>query len=122
MRESEFYPELLALGKRTGVEASAGDETKDAIHDHNEIRDAIAEVDTHRAGSEAWWHAMAQVNKVNGDHMAEEEREGLSDFRRYAPLALRHSIASAFCVFEATHAGGIAGDDVNPESYLRQHQ
>ncbi|MEZ2390223.1 hemerythrin domain-containing protein [bacterium RCC_150] len=117
-----FYPELLDLGKKAGKEALAGDETEDAIHDHNEIRDAIADVGKHAPGSGPWWQAVAQVNKVNGDHMAEEEREGLSDFRRSATLELRHSIALAFCVFEAAHASGIDGGDVDPKSYLRRHQ
>ncbi|HET8877810.1 MAG TPA: hemerythrin domain-containing protein, partial [Arthrobacter sp.] len=39
--EELFYPELLALGKGEGGKDSAEDETTDAIHDHNEIRDAI---------------------------------------------------------------------------------
>ena len=62
--------------------ASAEPETLDAIHDHNEIRDAIAAVARPPAGSPGWHDAIAAVNQANGDHMAEEEREGLTDFRR----------------------------------------
>jgi hypothetical protein len=117
-----FYPELLALGAGAGGKDSPVDETTDAIHDHNEIRDAIAGVELHPAGSSQWWRAVAKVNKVNGDHMAEEEREGLTDFRRHASLNLRHGLALAFCSFEAAHAGGIVGHDVDPGTYVREHQ
>ncbi|GAB3568604.1 hemerythrin domain-containing protein [Arthrobacter alkaliphilus] len=117
-----FYPELLTLGKGGDDAASPEEETSDAIHDHNEIRDAIAAVSKHATGSDAWWDTVGQVNEVNGDHMAEEEREGLSDFRRHASLELRHSIALAFSVFEAAHANGITGQDVDPDTYVQQHQ
>jgi hypothetical protein len=117
-----FYPELLSLGKGAGGKDSPEDETSDAIHDHNEIRDAITAVSAYETGSAEWWLAVAQVNEVNGDHMAEEEREGLSDFRRHASLDLRHAIGLAFCAFEAGRAGGIARHDLDPESYIRRHQ
>jgi iron-sulfur cluster repair protein YtfE (RIC family) len=41
--EDVFYPALLRLGKGAGGDTPAA-ETKDAIKDHNEIRDAIAGV------------------------------------------------------------------------------
>ncbi len=120
--EELFYPELLALGAGAGGKDSPEDETTDAIHDHNEIRDAIAGVQLHPAGSPEWWRAVAKVNEVNGDHMAEEEREGLTDFRRHASLDLRHSLALAFCSFEAAHAGGFTGHDVDPDTYVRENK
>ena len=49
------------------------------------------------------YDAVAAVNVANGDHMAEEEREGLTDFRREASLQLRHDLAVAFTGFEARH-------------------
>jgi hypothetical protein len=120
--EELFYPQLLALGTGAGGKESPEDETTDAIHDHNEIRDALAEVGQHAAGSPEWWTAVAKVNEVNGDHMGEEEREGLTDFRRHASLDLRHTLAVAFCAFEAAHAGGIDGQDVDPNRYVMQHE
>ena len=85
--EAIFYPALLQVGiaarRRTGVE----EETLDAIGDHNEIRDAVAEVARHPVGSDGWYAAVAGANLANGDHMAEEEREGLTDFRRLAGAA-----------------------------------
>ncbi len=42
--EALFYPQLLKIGTGGGGETSAASETKDVIKDHNEIRDAVAEV------------------------------------------------------------------------------
>lgn len=120
--EELFYPELLALGKGEGGKDSAEDETTDAIHDHNEIRDALADVGKHTAGSDGWWSAVAKVNEVNSEHMGEEEREGLTDFRLHADLDLRHKLAVSFYAFEAAHAGGIESRDVDPEEYVEQNE
>jgi hypothetical protein len=117
--EQLFYPELLRVGKGAmGVDPEA--ETKDAIGDHNEIRDAVAEVAHHNVGSDGWYDAVAKVNEANGDHMAEEEREGLTDFRRHAELTLRHDLAVAFISFEATHFAGVEPVDKDPASYVRE--
>ena len=117
--ERYFYPRLLELGTGGGGQPSAGAETKDAIKDHNEIRDAVREVGQHRPGTDAWWGAVAKVRQVNGDHMAEEEREDLPDFRSHADLATRHSIAVQFVVFEAKHALGIEAIDKDPTRYVQ---
>jgi Hemerythrin HHE cation binding domain len=118
--EEIFYPELLRLGVATGAVGSAEAETIDAIHDHNDIRDAIALVGEHVVGSNEWFDAVAGVNLANGDHMAEEEREGLTDFRRHAGLELRHELAVAFASFEARHFAGVPPVDKDPESYVRE--
>jgi hypothetical protein len=118
--EEIFYPELLRVGLSVGGAAGAEAETLDAIHDHNDIRDAIAAVAGHQAGTSEWLAAVAAVNVANGDHMAEEEREGLTDFRRRAGLQLRHRLAVAFVAFEARHFAGVAPVDKDPEAYVRE--
>jgi len=118
--EAIFYPALLRVGVRAGRAAGAEDETLDAIHDHNDIRDAIAAVAGHQAGTSEWLAAVAAVNVANGDHMAEEEREGLTDFRRRAGLQLRHRLAVAFAAFEARHVAGVPPVDKDPEEYIRE--
>src|SRR6476659_2065532 len=75
--ELYFYPELLKLGRGADGE-SPDEETRDAIKDHNEIRDAAEKVDKEELGSKGWFAAVAAANKANGDHMAEEERQGLT--------------------------------------------
>lgn len=118
--EEIFYPELLRVGVATGAIGSAEAETIDAIHDHNDIRDAIALVGEHVVGSSEWFDAVAGANLANGDHIAEEEREGLTDFRRHAGLQLRHELAVAFAGFEARHIAGVPPVDKDPEAYVRE--
>jgi len=119
--ESVFYPHLLKLGTGAGGEDSAASEVKDVIKDHNEIRDATADVDRHDVGSDAWWQAVVNARTANSDHMAEEEREDLADFRHHANHDLRHEIAVAFLTFESQHAAGIAARDRDPRDYVQQH-
>jgi hypothetical protein len=120
--EQFFYPELLQLGKGAGDKDTPEAETEDAIEDHNEIRDAVATVADHRVGSNPWFDAVATANKANGDHMAEEEREGLTDFRRNADLALRNTLAVAFAPFEAKHVTGVKAVDKDPQDYIDEHE
>jgi hypothetical protein len=120
--EKFFYPALLKLGKGAGGKPDAAAETDDAIGDHNDIRDAVADVARHSVGSSAWYKAVAKANKANSDHMGEEEREALTDFRRHADLALREELAVAFVTFEARHFGGVKAVNEDPERYIADHQ
>jgi len=119
--EALFYPALLHLGKGTGGKHTPEEETEDAIHDHNDIRDAVAAVGTRQVGSDEWYEAVAAANVANGDHMAEEEREGLTDFRRHASLETRHRLGVAFAAFETTHASTASTLDRDPEEYVDEH-
>lgn len=118
--EELFYPHLLKVGKGAGGE-TLEDEVRDVIKDHNEIRDAIRQAGQFPIGSDDWWQAVRDTNKANSDHMAEEERDDLADFRLHAPLQLRHDIAVAFARYEAEHAGGISAVDRDPKTYLDEH-
>lgn len=118
--EALFYPALLEVGIAARRKAGVEDETRDAIGDHNDIRDAVAEVARHPVGSDAWFEAVAGANEANGDHMAEEEREGLTDFRRLTGLTHRHELAVAFAAYEARHVLGVQPVDKDPEGYVRQ--
>jgi hypothetical protein len=120
--EEIFYPELVKLAFAPQPLASAEPETIDAIYDHNEIRDAIAAVRPHRVGSPEWRDAIAAVNVANGDHMAEEEREGLTDFRHRVSLLQRHELAVRFVTFEAQNFDGVQPVDKDPQEYLRQQE
>lgn len=120
--EQLFYPELLRLGEGAGGKETPEDETEDAIRDHNEIRDAVQAVGNHEVGSNSWYDAVAEANKANSDHMAEEEREGLTDFRRHADLDQRHKLAVAFASFEAAHVTGVPAVDKDPKQYIAEHK
>ena len=118
--EDVFYPALLRAGLQSGHAKGAERETLDAIKDHNDIRDAIAEVAHHELGNPGWHRAVAAVNVANGDHMAEEEREGLTDFRRVASLELRHELGVQFIGLEARHYRGVSPVDRDPATYVAE--
>jgi hypothetical protein len=118
--EKVFYPALLKAGLRSGHAKDAEGETLDAIKDHNEIRDTIAEVAPYKLGTPQWRHAVFAVNRANGDHMAEEEREGLTDFRQTASLEQRHGLAVEFIGFEAHNYLGVRPVDRDPATYVRE--
>ncbi len=80
LRRPFFYPHLLKLGTGAGGKGSAASEVRDGIKDHNEIRDAAADVDRQDVGSDVWWQAVIKARAVNSDHTAEED---LADFRRH---------------------------------------
>jgi len=117
--ERFFYPELLKLGRGADNE-SPTEETRDAIKDHNEIRDTASEVDRHEVGSAGWFDAVAAANRANSDHMAEEERQGLTDFRCHVSLEVRHSLGVQFLRFESEHLTGMGVQpvDLNVDEYV----
>ena len=116
--EAIFYPALLQVGIAARRKAAVEDETLDAIHDHNEIRDAVEDVTRHPVGSDGWYAAVAAANLANSDHMAEEEREGLTDFRRLAGLQQRHDLAVALAAYEAQNFAGVPPVDKDPAAYV----
>jgi hypothetical protein len=120
--EEIFYPALLQVGLAAARAAGVEEETVDAIHDHNEIRDAVAQAAHHPVGSDGWYDAVAGANLANSDHMAEEEREGLTDFRRLTGLQQRHDLAVAFAAFQAKNYTGVPAVDKDPVGYVRAQE
>jgi hypothetical protein len=120
--EQIFYPELLKIGKGADDE-SPDAETRDAIRDHNDIRDAASKVDDQELGSPDWFRAVAAANKANSDHMAEEERQGLTDFRRNAHLNQSHRLGVQFLQFESQHltGSGVAPVDRDVDKYVLEN-
>jgi hypothetical protein len=118
--ERFFYPELLKVGRGADNESPV-EETRDAIKDHNEIRDTADAVDEQELGSSQWFAAVAAANKANSDHMAEEERQGLTDFRRHADLGLRHRLGVQFIRFESEHLTGVKPVDRNVDAYVLEN-
>ncbi len=120
--EEIFYPALLRVGIQARRGGTAEDETLDAIGDHNDIRDAVMSVPGHPVGSDEWYAGVAAANLANSDHMGEEEREGLTDFRRLASLQLRHDLGVAFMRYEAQHYAGVRPVDKDPAEYIREEE
>jgi hypothetical protein len=117
--EEIFYPALLQVGLAAHRAAGVEEETLDAIGDHNEIRDAVTEAGRHQVGTDGWYAAVAAANLANSDHMGEEERQGLTDFRRLAGLQRRHDLAVAFAAYEARNYAGVPAVDKDPATYVR---
>lgn len=115
--ESMFYPHLVR-------EAEAGaEETEHAIHDHNAIRDSVRAVAGQTPGSEAWWEAVRHARETNGDHMAEEERDILPDFRDNVDGERREALGMQWLEFHDDHEGaeGLSGEDKDPEAFVAEH-
>jgi len=119
--ERLFYPRLLNVVPGSGGAGSAQDETKDAICDHDDIRDGIRRSRQHPVGSSDWWQAVRDTRIANSDHMAEEEREALADFRQHADWQARHDLGIEFAVYEAAHASGVPLTDRDPDRYVSDH-
>lgn len=116
IEEMIFYPQLL----KRGTDDPEG-ETLDAIGDHNDIRDGVRAANGAKVGTEQWWAAVGRTRVANDDHMAEEEREGLSDFRRHAPIGLREALGRQYSEFMAAHptTKGLRIADRDPERYVQ---
>ncbi|MEU0497253.1 hemerythrin domain-containing protein [Mycobacterium sp. NPDC006124] len=113
--ESIFYPQLLQRG-----EDDPEGETLDAIGDHNDIRDGVRDANAADAGSDEWWAAVGRARKANDEHMGEEEREGLSDFRKHAPAGLREALGRQYDAFMTNHptTRGLDITDRDPQAYV----
>lgn len=120
--ERFFYPRLLEIGTGGNDADSAADETEDAIDDHNDIRDTAADVEKHPVGSDAWFEAVGKANVANSKHLAEEERQGLTDFRRHSSVEERHELGVRFAAFEAAHIEGVEPVDKDPKAYVKEHE
>ncbi len=117
IEEKIFYPQLL----KRGIDDPEG-ETLDAIGDHNDIRDGVRDANAARIGTDEWWAAVGRTRVANDDHMSEEEREGLSDFRRNASAGLRDALGRQFSEFMAQHptTEGLEITDRDPQDYVAQ--
>jgi hypothetical protein len=113
--ERIFYPQLLRVGTE-----DAAEETLDAVGDHNDIRDGVHDAARHPVGTPEWWAAVGEARKANDDHMGEEEREGLADFRLHASAGLRETLGAQFSEFLDAHrtTAGLDTTDKDPEQYV----
>ena len=66
---------------------------------------------------------MEDARRENGEHLEEEEREGMPDFIKSAMASLRHKLALAWLRFYAQHPDGRGVDerDKDADSYIAEH-
>jgi hypothetical protein len=119
IEEKIFYPQLL----KRGADDPEG-ETLDAIADHNDIRDGVRDAKSARVGTEQWWAAVGRTRLANDAHMSEEERQGLSDFRRHAPIGLREALGQQYSEFTSQHptTRGLPIVDRDPKRYVEKFE
>ena len=114
--EAVFYPALLKRGD------DGEDEAEDAVQDHNAIREGIAEAARHDVGSDGWWAGVGKARSENSDHIAEEEREALPDFRTNASDDLRARLGREYEEFKAAHPAGRGWEPPqDPDEYIAEH-
>ncbi len=114
--EAVLYPRVLEL---SDPDAS---ETKDAIGDHNDIRDAIKRATSEDVGSDAWWKAVGAARAANTEHMGEEEDEVLPHLRRRAAIALRTDLGLAFeAAKTSARRTRLDTSDKAPDDYVAEH-
>ena len=121
--ERHFYPDLLKKGEgaNDADDGTVEGETDDAITDHNKLRDAVKAVEKHKVGSKAWIDAVGEANVVNSKHMGEEERQGLTDFRRSVSLEDRHDLGVKYAAFQARHITGVKPVNKDVDAYIEKH-
>jgi hypothetical protein len=66
--------------------------------------------------------AVTDTRTVNRDHIAEEERAALADFRRHASPQEHHDLGVEFAAHEAAHAGGAPLTDEDQDRYAEEHE
>lgn len=118
--EKLLYPTLVRDGGK-----GAADETKDAIGDHNKIRDAIVESQKHEVGSSDWWTAVGKARTENTEHLGEEEDEALPDFRRHTSKARRVELGEKWIQFYRDHPQGKNLDlthDNDPDAFVKKYE
>ncbi|WP_375484757.1 hemerythrin domain-containing protein [uncultured Jatrophihabitans sp.] len=112
--ERLFYP-VLADEADDGVA-----DGKAAVREHNDIRQAVRAVADHEPGADSWWAAVGQAQQVNGDHMAEEEREFIPEFKEAVDSERRDELGLEWLKLhdEHEHAAGLTGDDADPQTVV----
>lgn len=120
--ELHFYPTLLHKGEGALDSDSAEETTDDAIEDHNKIAEAAEAALKEEVGSDAWWKCVDQCNYQNSKHMSEEERQGLTDFRRRVPREERVRLGLQYLAFEAAHSGEYRRQEKDPDTYIKENE
>ena len=120
--ERYFYPRLLQCGTGALDSDSAEETTDDAIDDHNKIADAARAAKEHGVGSDQWWEAVDKANYQNSKHLSEEERQGLTDFRRNVPLEERIALGVKYLAFESAHSGHYERKDKDPDQFIKENE
>jgi hemerythrin superfamily protein len=73
-----------------------GEEVKDAVEEHDQIRESLKEVEEHESGTELFTLAVAQLIATTKHHVGVEEGELLPDFRASSDAREREELGRRF--------------------------
>ena len=119
--EKYFYPELLRSAPVARTPSPSTRRSRTPSRTTTTSASRCARSGAAAPGRTTWWTAVIDANVHNSDHMGEEERQDLADFRQRASLELRHEIAVQFLRYEAVRAAeGITPRDKDPEAYVEE--
>ncbi|MGB7408740.1 MAG: cation-binding protein, partial [Pontixanthobacter sp.] len=74
-----------------------------------------------KVGSDDWWEKVDLCNQRNSAHLSEEERQGLTDFRRHVPAERRRTLGVKYLAFEAANIKDYARAKKDPDAYIEKH-
>jgi Hemerythrin HHE cation binding domain len=113
--EELLYP-VLAHAAEEGVAEGVA-----AVRQHNDIRHAVRAVAEQEVGAPPWWDAVRAAQSTNAEHMAEEEREFLPDFRDGVPDERREDLGLQWLKFHDDHdkAKGLTDADADPQAVVQ---
>ena len=114
--EEIFYPQLLRRGTEDPRGGHARRDRRPQRHPRRRARGRDATPSARRSGG----RPSRQAREANDEHMAEEEREGIADFRANAPAGLREALGRQFARFFEQHptTDGVNVSDKDPERYV----
>lgn len=69
-------------------------------------RDAVGHAGRATVGTDEWWKAVEEAREQNSDHIGEEERGALADFRAHTPSESRRELGAQFAAFKELQAAG----------------
>jgi len=90
-----WYPALFGHSHEKDAQV------REAIADHDDIREAAREAALHPVASAAWSRAVIALLRLTTDHIAREERGPLAVFARRAAPELRNELGRQWAAFTA---------------------
>jgi len=79
----------------------AAERRREAIADHEDIREALREASLQRIGSAPWWRAVRAVVATTVDHLDREERDVLAGFSPRLTMTRRRQLGRQCSAFTA---------------------
>ena len=93
--------------------AHAAERRREAVADHDDIREAISEARLRRAGSRLWWVAVSAVPAITIEHLDQEERGPLAASLPWLTMRQRRELGRQYAGFVTAWTLDAAGPPGN---------